>query len=440
MNSVTLDIIIIFALILANGFFSGSEIAIISLRRGRIRSLLEKGDRRAQMVHQIQSNPDTFFATVQIGVTLVGSFASAFGGASLLPHVAPIIASIPVPYISNIAEEISLVLLVVAISYLSLVFGELVPKSLAYRHAEKYALLVAYPLNFFSRIFTFFTKFLTFSSNIVLRPFKDRTSFSETRLLVDEVRHLLEEGVKAGTIARREHEIIDNVLEFNETAAREIMVPRVEIKAVPVDASEEEILKILEIPYSRLPVYNESLDHIVGILHTKDLIRAVARKEKLSLADMCWPAYYVPESMKIDKILQELQKRKTHLAVVVDEYGGTAGLLTLEDILEEIVGEIEDIAQRPDEKDIMSMPDGSYMVSGSVSISDFNEFFQTTLPESESYTSLAGFIIEQTGRFPEVGEKIIWEAMSFELVKRIRQKMVHFRVRKLPRSERKQPA
>ncbi len=431
MNNITLDIFIILALILLNGFFSGAEIAILSLRKGRIRPLLEKGDNRAKMVQQIQSDPDRFFATVQVGVTLVGSFASAFGGATLVPHVAPLIAAIPVPHLAAISEEIALVILVVAISYLTLVLGELVPKSLALHHAERFALFVAYPLHWFSRFFMAFIRLLTFSSNLILKPFKDKTSFSETRLLSEEIRHLLEEGVKSGTIERKEHEIIDNVLEFNETSAREIMVPRVEIKAMAVDLSDDEIIDSLEIPFSRLPVYHESLDHIIGILHMKDLMRVIAKKEKVILAELVWPVFYVPESMKIDKILAEMQKRKTHLAIVVDEYGGTAGLLTLEDIIEEIVGEIDDITQNPDEKEIVNLPDGSFLVAGSCSISDFNEYFQASMPESESYTSIAGFVIEQTGRFPEVGEKVPAEGFQFELVKRVRQKMVNFRVRKL---------
>ena len=292
-------------------------------------------------------------------------------------------------------------------------------------------MVVAYPLQAFNRMVYWFTRFLTFSSNLLLRPFKDRTSFSETRLLAEEIKHLLEEGVRHGTIAHSEHEIIENVLEINDTAAREVMVPRVDIKAISVDAAEDEVRKAVDSLYSRLPVFGEGLDNIIGILHMKDLMRCLARQEPYQLSRLARPAYFVPESMKIGKILQEMQKRKTHMAIVVDEYGGTAGLLTMEDILEEIVGEIQDVTEIPDEDEFMPLPDGSYLVSGSCGISDFNEFMQEGLPEADSYTSVAGFVIEQIGRFPEVGEKIVSGNLSFELVKRVRQKMVQFRVRRL---------
>lgn len=431
MGSTTLDFLVILILILINGFFAGAEIALISIRKGRVKALLEEGNARAKIISRLQADPDRLFATVQVGVTLVGTIASVFGGASFKEKLEPLLATVPVPFIQDFSEEISFVIVVVSITYMSLVLGELVPKSLALNYSERVAMLVAYPLQVFNRFVYWFTRFLTFSSNLLLRPFKDRTSFSETRLLAEEIKHLLEEGVRHGTIAHTEHEIIENVLEINDTAAREVMVPRVDIKAISVDASEDEVRKAVDSLYSRLPVFGEGLDNIIGILHMKDLMRCLARNEVYQLSRLARPAYFVPESMKIGKILQEMQKRKTHMAIVVDEYGGTAGLLTMEDILEEIVGEIQDVTEIPDEDEFMPLPDGSYLVSGSCGISDFNEFMKEGLPEADSYTSVAGFVIEQIGRFPEVGEKIVSGNLSFELVKRVRQKMVQFRVRRL---------
>lgn len=433
MESFTVDLFIIFGLVVLNGFFSGSEIAIISFRKTRVQALIEQGSRTARVIRELQSHPDSFFATIQIGVTVVGTVASAFGGVQMVPHLSPLIRMIP--YAGDFASEISFVVLVGGISYLTLVLGELVPKSLALHYSETFALIVAYPLHFFSRVFIFFTTFLTFSSNIILRIFKDRTSFSETRLSAEEIRHLLEEGVKAGTIERSEHEMIENVLDMNDTAAREVMIPRVDIVAIASDSTEDEIRKLVETYHSRLPVYNENLDNIIGILHVKDLMRVLARKEKAALPELLRPAYFVPESMKIGSILKEMQKRKSHIAIVVDEFGGTSGLLTMEDILEEIVGEIQDVTERPDETDIFPLPDGQHLVAGSCALADFNEFFQVELPESESYTSLAGFILEKAGRFPEVGERIQVGDITFELVKRAKQKLVQFRVRKNPHVE-----
>jgi putative hemolysin len=423
------DILIILSLILLNGFFSGSEIAIISVRDSELESLIEAGNKRASIIRKLRADPDTFFATVQIGVTLVGTFASVFGGARLVRHVAPLLEAVPVPLLADFSYEISLGALVLGISYTSLVFGELVPKSFAYANAKAYAMTVAYPLGFFARVFYAFTRLLTSTSNLVLWPFKDSTSFSETRFSDDELLHLLQEGVKEGSIESNEQVMIQNVLEINDTNAREVMVPRVDIQAVPVDAGEEDIRRILELNHSRLPVFNKNMDNIIGILHVKDLIRYLSRRENLpSLSELVRPTYYVPESMKIGGILSEMQKRKTHMAVVVDEFGGTAGLLTLEDILEEIVGEIQEVTEVTDETQIFPLPDGNHIVVGSCPISEFNEFFELDLPESDSYTSIAGYVIEQAGRFPEVGERIETGPVAFELIKKVRQKLVSFRV------------
>lgn len=429
------SLLIIFGLILLNGFFAGAEIAIISLRRGRTQQLVEEGDKRARIVQRLQNDPDTFFATVQIGVTLVGAFNGVFAGNQLASRIAPYFSGLP--YVGIFALEIAVAILVVGITYLSLVFGELVPKSLAHHYAERFALTVAYPLSLFARSFRYFTRILTVSSNIVLKPFKDRTSFSETRLTAEEILQLVEEGVRAGTIEQSEHILIENVLEINQTRAREVMVPRVEITALTKEAGPDEFREAVNSYFSRMPVAAGSLDNILGILHIKDLMRAMARGEEVDLPRLVRPAYYVPDTMPIGKILPEMQKRKTHMAIVVDEFGGTAGLLTMEDILEEIVGEIDEIKEDPDVHKIVESADGSYLVSGTCSIIDFNEFFEIhgsldglhpELPESDSYTSVAGFAIKAAGRFPEVGEKIIAGRYAFELVRRVRQKLVQFRL------------
>ncbi len=427
MSHIIGDLIIILLLILANGFFAGAEIAVVSMRKGRLKSLLEDGDQRARIVSNLQKDPDRFFATVQIGVTLVGTFASVYGGNRLVGEVAPLIALAPLSLIQVYSEEIALATLVLSISYLSLVLGELVPKSLALNYSERFALFVAYPLKFFGTLFTVFTKILTFSSNLLLRFFKDKTSFSESRLVTDEILQLLEEGVQSGSIESREHEIIENVLEMNEITAREVMVPRVDVRSVPLDISQEE-LHSFRFDYSRFPVIDENLDNVVGIVHVKDFMPAFANEDAVQLAKLARPAYFVPESMKIGMILREMQKRKIHMAIVVDEFGGTSGILTMEDILEEIVGDITDETERPENEDIFPLADGSYFVAGSCSISDFNSFFELKIPESDSYTSVAGYVIERLGRFPEVGEKVVDGFFTFELKKRVRQKLDQFKV------------
>lgn len=435
------DLIILIFLSLLNGFFSASEIALITVKKSRLKALIEEGNKKAELIEQLQKDPNRLFATVQIGVTLIGTIASVFGGATLVGKLSLFLESLNLPSLFvSLAQEISFVVIVLLITFLQIVIGELVPKSLALHYSEKVALLIIYPLAIFNKLFFILSEILTYSSNILLKPFKDRTSFSETKLLSEEILHLLEEGVKEGSIESSEHEMIENILEINETDAREVMIPRVEMVALPVDATLDEIFRAMESMYSRIPVYKDNLDNIVGILHMKDLIRVLwkeninlQKNDTFSIAKLVRPPYFVPEGMKIGKILKEMQKRKTHLAIVVDEFGGTAGLLTLEDILEEIVGDIKDITEiSNEEKEIIKIKENVFLVSGSCNIFDFNEFVKDdVIPESEAYTTVAGFIIEHLGRFPEINESIVYNDYKFTLLKRNRQRIIQFRVEKI---------
>lgn len=439
-----IELFILLILSLMNGFFSASEIALISIKKSRLESLGLEKDKRAKIIYNLQKDPNRLFATIQIGVTLIGTIASVFGGATLVGKLTVFLKDFDfLLFLSPFLEEISFVIIVLMITYMQIVIGELVPKSLALHHSETIALLIAYPLSFFNKLFYYLSEILTFSSNLLLKPFKDKTNFSETKLLAQEILHLLEEGVKEGTIESTEHEMIENILEFNDTDARDVMIPRVEITALSIDATKEEVKDVLETMYSRIPVYKDNLDNIIGILHIKDLIRnfwnedldVLSNKiaDKLSISKLIRPPYFVPEGMKIGKILKEMQKRKTHMAIVVDEFGGTSGLLTLEDILEEIVGDIQDITELSnEEKDIIQINDGIYLVNGSCNIFDFNEYVKADIiPESEAYTSVAGFIIEYLGRFPEINESIIYNNFKFTLLKKNRQKILQLRVEKI---------
>lgn len=433
MGSLFSDILIIFVLILLNGFFSGAEIAIISVKKSRLQALIENGSRPAALVVEIKKHPDSFFATVQIGVTLVGTLASVYGGSRVLDRLTPWLASLNLPWGQEFVEEAALLALVIALTYFTLVLGELIPKSLAHRYAEQISLAVARPVHILSRVFFAFTSLLTFSSNLVLRLFRDRTSFSETRFLEDEIRVMLEEGVRAGAIESNEHVIMRNVFELNDTSAREVMTPRVEIRSISVDAADDELQRIIDSPFSRIPVYEENLDHIIGILHVRDLMRARFRRPEARIRELVRPAHFVPESMKIDTILDDMRRQHFHIAVVVDEYGGTAGLISLEDILEEIVGEIEDQTPDPEEKDIREEGEGRFRVNGSCSIIDFNEYFgEESIPEADSYNTVAGYVIERLGRFPAIGERIPLDGFSLELTRRVRQQLTQFRVTRRP--------
>ena len=256
------------------------------------------------------------------------------------------------------------------------------------------------------------------------------TSFSEQALHEEEIKEILKEGVSVGSIEHNEQEIISNIFEINDTSAREVMTPRVNLLAISLDDPIKEIEDtIFNSNHSRLPVYKDSLDNIIGILYVKDFYRTYINDKSLNIVELLKPVFHVPESMKIDKILKEMQKKKTHLAVVVDEYGGTSGIITMENIFEEIVGDIQDISEEYEEESIIKQPTGNYLISGLCSIAEFNEYFEEfIIPESEGYNSIAGFIIEHIGRFPEVGEITTYNNLEFELLRRVNQKLVQFRL------------
>ena len=279
------------------------------------------------------------------------------------------------------------------------------------------------------------------STNIFLQLFREKTSLEDLQLHEQEIRQLLQEGLNVGVIESNEHDMISNVFEINDISAKDVMAPRVNIKAQSIDAPQEEIEEcVVNGNYSRIPIYKDNLDHIEGILHSKDYIRNMNKPNPLPFRSLLRRAHYVPESMKIDKILRELQSKKTYIAIVVDEYGGTAGLITMDDILEEIVGDIREMQEKVSE-DIISLNETSYLIAGNCNIADFNEYFvELPISDSDSYTSVAGYVIDKVGRFPEVGEIVQTQHFEFELISRVRQKLVQFRVTKKRKSDSEQAA
>ena len=318
---------------------------------------------------------------------------------------------------------------------LVVVFGELVPKSLALRSAEPVALALAGPMRFFATLFHLPARSLTFASNLVLRPFKDSTTFTESRISEEEFKLMLEEGTKSGVIDKTEHRLITSIFEFTETTVKEVMVPRPDVVAVNINTPREALVRIvLEEGYSRLPVYRETIDHIVGIVYTKDLLGLLEYRNVIILQDILRPPYFVPEGMKISQLMQELQRQKLHMAVVKDEFGGTEGIITMEDIIEEIVGEIHDEYDE-ELKDIEQSADGSYLVNGRLAIGEFNE----PVLESRSRTMPAtrpssGFLYKITGRIPDLNEEIPYGQMVFTIVRKSQRRirMVKVRVRPAP--------
>jgi putative hemolysin len=413
MTQIFWQIFIVFILTLLNGFFVLSEIALISVRKTRVAELARQGNKRARVIQQLHRNPESLFATTQVGVSIITIVASAFAGASIAEKLVPYIANIPIHFVSAHAYNFSFIIVVALVTYLSLIIGELVPKSLGLRYAETFSLYASYPIWVLSKIISWLIAFLTGSSNLILKIFKDSTSFSEGRLSEEEIRALIAEGRKAGSIEAHEHSIIENVFDFSDLNVEKIMVPRNNIVAIDANDPIKEIIhKAIESGYSRIPIYQGGVNNIIGVLYTKKLLAAFDREaDSLDLKDYLVPPYFVPGAMKISDVLHLLQRKRAHLALVTDEHGDIQGLVTLEDILEEIVGEITDETDEVNQG--IKRIGRDFLVAGNVSIVDFDKYFKLTLPGDEDYNTVSGFMLDQLGHFPNPGETVIYQGAQF---------------------------
>ncbi|MBM2804412.1 MAG: hypothetical protein HW419_2305 [Deltaproteobacteria bacterium] len=399
------EAVLIVILILANGFFAASEIAVITMRKSRIDALLERGVASAAAVARLKNDPDRFLATVQIGVTVVSSFASALGGAAAIGFLKPQIADIPIPLVARWAEAIALTIVVLPISYLSLVFGELVPKSLALRFSEQIACFVARPIELLARVSAFFVKMLMASSNMVLRIFGGKDNESASFISVDEVKSLIREGTARGIFNETERELIHSVFEFTDTPVKAVMKPRTEIHAIDAQSSLAEVAKdFVDSGFSRIPVFDGNLDKIIGILYNKDVFKALQERSDFRIRDHLHQAFFVPGTLPTSELLKQLQRRRLAIALVVNEFGEVEGVVTLEDLVEEIVGEIRDEYDREERGPVDRLPDGSMVIQGSALLKDLKADYALPFDESPDFHTLAGFMLSRLKRIPRGGE------------------------------------
>jgi len=417
MQSYWIQIILILLLILANGFFASSEISLITLRKSRVRELLDSGNKKALLVQKLQSEPEKFLATVQIGVTLVGTLASVVGGAKIVDLLIPLIKKLPFEFAEKWSESISIGIVVVGIAYLSLVIGELVPKYLALRYSEKVALRVAGPIRLLSKISFVFVKLLSFSTKALMSLIIGKTPKEPPFISEEEVKYIVTEGRVKGIFEKTEAEIIHSVFEFTDTTVKRAMTPRTEVVGLEIGSDQNTVLRtVTEEGYSRLPVYRDTVDNVIGVIHAKDVINILQNSNLIILEDIIRKPYFVPDSMKISELLREFQKKRAQLAIVLDEFGGTAGLITLEDIIEEIVGEIEDEYDE-ERKEIELLPSGSAVVRGSIPLRELNEKLKLNLPE-EKFETLNGLLINTLGRIPLLEEKIELYDLNFTILEK----------------------
>ncbi|MCX5821793.1 MAG: hemolysin family protein [Deltaproteobacteria bacterium] len=405
------ELFLILILILANGFFAGAELAVLSARKSRIASLAAAGNPRARLVEQIQKDPHRFLATVQIGVTVVGSLASAVGGAAAVQYLKPLLVAAPIAFIRHAAEPLSIILVVLGISYLFLVLGELAPKTIGLQYADRIALVVARPIHILSIIAVVAVRFLTLSNRAVLSLFGIRPKEGHAFVTREEVQQVLSEGSETGALTETEHRYIENIFEFTHTAVREIMVPRTRIVALNLELPREEILRtVRENLYTRYPVYRGDMDHVIGFVHTKDiLLGRIFTEGEFDLAGIVRNPLFVPEGKKVSSLLKEMQRKRIQLALVVDEYGILSGLATTEDLLEELVGEIEDEHDVGETRRFQKLPDGSLLVDALIPVNDIEDLLGVELGDFLPYDTLAGLILDRLGRIPDKGEKLEWQ-------------------------------
>ncbi|MBN2031998.1 MAG: HlyC/CorC family transporter [Deltaproteobacteria bacterium] len=416
MNNPFWEILIIFLLLIANGVFAMAEIAVVSSRKVRLKKLANEGNKRAQSALELASNPNQFLATVQIGITMVGILAGAFGGATIASKLGVFLNSYPL--LSPYGDLIGIGLIVIALTYLSLVIGELVPKRVALNSPERIASIVASPMKALSRIALAPVWLLTHSSNIVLRLLNIRPS-TEPPVTEEEIKLLIEQGTQMGVFEEVEQDMIEGVLQLADRHVSLLMTPRKQIVSFDLDDPPERIQrKLTKSNHSRFPVINGTLETILGIVRAKDLLAQCLAGRAMDLKTMLRPPLYVPEGMSILKLLEIFKQEKTHIALVIDEYGGIQGLVTHDDILESIVGDIPSVGE-PWEPQANQREDGSWLLDGMLHIDKLKEIFDfEELPSERQglYQTVGGFVISQVKRIPYVGQFFEWGNVRFEVV------------------------
>jgi putative hemolysin len=411
-----LDLVVVGVLILIGGFFAASEIALITVKRHRLQQLANDGNGAARVAQRLTADPSRFLATIQIAITFLGFLASAVGALALARPLADLIRL--VPPLDGAADQISFVAITILIAVASIIISELVPKTLALTFAERFALAVARPIGWLDTILAPVVWLITRVSGFLVRALGGKEKPQPGYLSTEELKMLVESGSEQGGIEEDEKEMITGVIELADKKVHEVMVPRIGIRAVEADDSLDQVLEVIvRAGHSRVPVYDDSLDNIVGILYAKDLLPYLQRDgagtgpERIDIRKLARAPVYVPETKAVDELLHEMQLAKRHIAIVVDEYGGTAGLITMEDVVEEIVGEIQDEYDIEESLVEPMQVDGetAFRLDGRVSMDDLRDLFDLPddeEPDEEAYDTVGGYIIHREGRIPLPGAEL----------------------------------
>lgn len=420
------ETLLIIIFIFLNAVFAAAEIAVVTLRRTRIKQLIESGNKRAIVLDKLKGEPKRFLATIQIGITLVAVLASAIGGATLVKVIKPILMNIPIPFISASSEAISIIIVAAIITYFFIVFGELIPKSIALSNPEAIGLMIAPAIEKFSKIAMPFVQILRISTNILLKPFGKRAFSERGYISEEEIKLLLEEGKERGIFEAEEKELIHSVFEFTDMSAKEVMAPSTQMVTISLGMSSEDIKTIIaEEQFSRYPVIGKDLNDIRGILYAKDFLTALS-KGGADIRKLIKPPFFIPETLKISILLREMQRKRTHMALVIDEYGVVSGLVTMEDLLEEIVGEIRD--EYDIESPVIQISDGTFRMDASISIRDLKEDYEIEIPESTEYETLSGFLLTTLQRIPKIGDVVETEGKKITVLEMVGQRIAKIKL------------
>ncbi|MBF2445506.1 hemolysin family protein [Listeria welshimeri] len=403
-QQIILQLILIVVLTMLNAFFASAEMALVSLNKNRVKSQAETGDKKAVMLAKLVDDPSKFLATIQVGITLAGFFSSASAATSIATRLESVFGG------SSFAKELSIIVVTIVLSYITLVFGELYPKRLALQKSEKIARVSVRPIMAVGVVLRPFVKFLSFSTEILVKLTRMEKNTDNEKMTREEMQLLIETGRRDGVIEVEELQMLRGVFEMDNKYAREVMVPRTDAFMVDAETESEELCDaLLSENFSRVPVYIDNQDSVLGILHMKDFF-AEARKsgfENIDVKSLVKDAYFAQETMFIDDLLKNMQRTRNQMAILMDEYGGVAGIITVEDLLEEIVGEIDD------ENDVFSdevkkINDTTFIVEGRMTLDDFNKMFHVELP-SRGVDTVAGFVLTLTGTIPEEDDKVVVE-------------------------------
>jgi CBS domain containing-hemolysin-like protein len=435
--TIVLKLAVVVVLVLANGFFVASEFALVTVRRSRIAGLVADGNKRARTVIRILDNLTAYISAFQLGVTLA-SLALGWVGEDTVAHILEPLLDRTLPGAASavVAHSIAIVAAFASISYLHIVLGEIVPKTFALERAERMALAVALPIHVFYRVFKAPISLLDRSASMIVRWMGLQMSSEQTAVYTEEeLRHLVGLSHKSGHLIEDERQLIYNVFDFTEATVESVMVPRTEIEALEAELSPAEMLDVFEESgYSRMPVYRDSLDDIIGIVLLKDLSRVVRRGGAETLEQFIRPAVFIPTAVKLNEALRTLRRSNEHMALVVDEHGGIEGLVTLEDLLEELVGDIRDEHDEAGTGQIVEQPDGTYNVRGNLSIRDVNKLLALNLPESDNYHTIAGFMMERAGRLLKRGESVEYNGLRLTVQSTARNRIVETKIEKVQES------